>query len=155
MRRMRLDDWQDPSGEMVGQVVAVGSTDWARSFAAPVQLGSEASVIALTGDVQANGSPAVAVSPQGDAVYVAFATHQPGATHSDIVVAASRDRGRTWGTPVTATPADGVTYFQPNLAVDAGGPGRPLRVRPGERPRESGPARLRGLEISASSHRCR
>ena len=117
-------DWttrQDPSGEMVGQVVAVCSTDWGRSFAAPVQLGSEASVIALTGDVQANGSPAVAVSPQGDAVYVAFATHQPGATHSDIVVAASRDRGRTWGTPVTATPADGVTYFQPNLAVDAEG----------------------------------
>jgi hypothetical protein len=41
--------------------------------------------------------------------------------HSDIVVTASHDRGRTWGKAVTATPADGVTYFQPNLAVDEAG----------------------------------
>ena len=59
--------------------------------------------------------------PQGDALYVAFPRHQPGATHSDIVVTASQNRGRTWSEPVTATPDDGVTYFQPNLAVDQAG----------------------------------
>jgi hypothetical protein len=117
-------DWttqQGPAGDMVGQVVAVCSTDAGHSFAAPVHLGSESSVIALPGDVLANSTPAVAASPMGDALYVAFARHQPGATHSDIVVTASRDRGRTWGRAVTATPDDGVIYFQPNLAIDAAG----------------------------------
>jgi hypothetical protein len=117
-------DWttrQDPSGDLVGQVVAVCSTDAGQSFGAPVHLGSETSVITLPGDVQANSSPTVAASPQGDALYVAFTRRRPGATHSDIVVAASHNRGRTWDKAVTATPADGATYFQPNLAVDQAG----------------------------------
>ena len=109
------------SGDMVGQVVAVCSTDAGDSFAAPVHLGSESAVIALPGNVMPNGSPAVAFSPQGDALYVAFVKHRPGATHSDIVVTASHDHGRTWGRAVAATPADGVTYFQPNMAVDEEG----------------------------------
>ena len=37
------------------------------------------------------------------------------------MVTASRDRGRTWSRPVSATPADRAIYFQPNLAVDAAG----------------------------------
>jgi hypothetical protein len=117
-------DWTtqpDSSGDMIGQVIAVCSTDAGRSFAAPVHLGSESAVIALPGDVRPNSGPAVAASPQGDALYVAFPTHQPRATHSDIVVTASYDRGRTWSRAVTATPGDDVLYFQPNLAVDAAG----------------------------------
>jgi hypothetical protein len=106
---------------MVGQVVAVCSTDAGHSFAAPVHLGSESPVIALPGDVKPNSGPTVAAAPRGDALYVAFPKHKPGTTHSDIVVTVSRDRGRTWSKPVTATPADGVTYFQPNLAVDEAG----------------------------------
>ncbi len=111
----------DPSGDMVGQAVAVCSTDGGRSFGAPVHLGSGASDIQLRGDVKPNSSPTVAISPGGDALYVAFPTHRPGAVHSDIVVTASHDRGRTWSEPVAATPADRVTYFQPNLAVDDAG----------------------------------
>jgi hypothetical protein len=117
-------DWttqRDPSGDMVGEVIAVCSTDAGRSFAAPVHLGSESAVIALPGGVRPNSGPTVAVSPQGDALYVAFPKHQPRATHSDIVVTASYDRGRTWSKAVTATPGDDVIYFQPNLAVDAAG----------------------------------
>jgi hypothetical protein len=117
-------DWttqQDSSGDMIGQVVAVCSTDAGHSFAAPVHLGAEAAAIALPGDVRPNSGPTVAISPQGDALYVAFPTHKPGSAHSDIVVTASRDRGRTWSKPVTATPHDGVIYFQPNVAVDASG----------------------------------
>jgi hypothetical protein len=60
-------------------------------------------------------------APQGDALYAGYTTHQPGATHSDIVVTASHDHGRTWSQPMKATPEDGVTYFQPNLAVDEAG----------------------------------
>jgi hypothetical protein len=116
-------DWttqQDSSGDRIGQVVAVCSTDSGQSFAAPVHLGTESAVIALPDDVEANSGPTVAVSPDG-ALYVAFPQHRPGTTHSDIVVTASHDGGRTWNTTVTATPADHVTYFQPNLAIDDAG----------------------------------
>ena len=117
-------DWttqQDSSGDMIGQVVAVCSTDEGHSFAAPVHLGSESAVITLPGDVKPNSGPTVAAAPRGDALYVAFTRHQPGATYSGIVVTASYDGGRSWSKPVTATPADDVTYFQPNLAVDEAG----------------------------------
>jgi hypothetical protein len=117
-------DWttrQDPSGDLVGQVVAVCSTDAGHSFAAPVHLGAEAATIALPGGVRPNSGPTVAVSPEGDGLYVAFPTHRPGSAHSDIVVTASRDRGRTWSKPETATPDDGAIYFQPNVTVDGSG----------------------------------
>jgi hypothetical protein len=117
-------DWttrQDSSGDMVGEVVAVCSTDAGRSFAAPVHLGFESAVIALPGDVRPNSGPTVAASPQGEALYVAFPKREAGSAHSDIVVTASRDGGRTWSKAVTATPGDGVIYFQPNLAVDGTG----------------------------------
>jgi hypothetical protein len=117
-------DWttrQDSSGDMIGQVVAVCSTDAGRSFAAPVHLGAESAAIALPGGAAPNSGPTVAASPLGDALYVAFPTHKPGSAHSDIVVTTSRDRGRTWSRPVAATPGDGLVYFQPNLAVDAAG----------------------------------
>jgi hypothetical protein len=117
-------DWttrQDSSGDMTGQVFAVLSTDAGHSFAAPVHLGAESAAIALPGGVRPNSGPTVGASPQGDALYVAFTTHKPGSAHSDIVVTASYDRGRTWSKPVTATPGDGVIYFQPNVAVDEAG----------------------------------
>jgi hypothetical protein len=117
-------DWtteQDSSGDLTGQVVAVCSTDAGLSFAAPAHLGAESAAIALPGGVRPNSGPTVAVSPRGDALYVAFPTHEPGSAHSDIVVTASRDRGRTWSKPVSATPRDGTIYFQPNLAVDEAG----------------------------------
>ena len=115
-------DWMtrmDSSGEVHSQVVAVCSTDAGKSFGPPVPLGPESPIISLPGHVLPDGSPAVAA--HGDALYAAFTRHQPGAIHSDIMVTASRDRGRTWSKAVPVTPADGVTYFQPNLAVDAAG----------------------------------
>jgi hypothetical protein len=117
-------DWttqQEPSGDLIGQVIAVCSTDAGHSFAAPVHLGSESAAIALPGGVRPNSGPAVAVSPRGDAIYVAFPQHQPRAARSDIAVTASYDHGRTWTRPVTATPGDDVIYFQPNLVVDPAG----------------------------------
>jgi hypothetical protein len=128
-----------PSGDLVAQMMAVCSTDAGQSFAAPVPLGWGTPIISLGSDpavaagsygkrpppppgVLPNGSdPAVAAAPHGAALYAAYATHQPGAAHSDIVVTASHDRGRTWTKPVTATPHDEVIYFQPNLAVDDAG----------------------------------
>jgi hypothetical protein len=127
---------QGPSGDTVAQMMVVCSTDAGQSFAAPVPLGwgtpmisGPAGAAGSSGKkppppqgVLPNGSdPAVAAAPHGDALYAAYTTHQPGAAHSDIVVTASHDRGRTWTTPVTATPHDDVIYFQPNLAVDEAG----------------------------------
>jgi hypothetical protein len=63
----------------------------------------------------------VAAAPNHDALYAAFVRRRRGSNHSAIVVRASYDRGRTWSKTVTATPHDAVTYFQPNLAVDAAG----------------------------------
>jgi hypothetical protein len=114
--------YQGPSGDMVAQMMAVCSTDAGHSFGAPVPLGWGTPMISLPGGVMPGENfPAVAAAPHGDALYAAYTTHRPGAAHSDIVVTASHDRGRTWATPVTATPHDDVIYFQPNLAVDQAG----------------------------------
>jgi hypothetical protein len=117
-------DWttrQNASGDMVGQVVAVCSADAGDSFGAPVHLGAESAAIALPGGVRPNSGPTVAISPLDGALYVAFPVREPGSAHSDIVVTASRDHGRSWSRPVAATPRDGTTYFQPNLAADETG----------------------------------
>ena len=117
-------DWttrQDASGDMTGQVVAVCSADAGNSFGAPVYLGTESAAIALPGGVRPNSGPTVAISPLDGTLYVAFPVRMPGSVHSDIVVTASRDQGRSWSRPVAATPRDGTTYFQPNLAADAAG----------------------------------
>jgi hypothetical protein len=111
----------DPSGDIVGQAVAVCSTDGGARFGAPVALGSEVLDISLPGGVIANTGVAVGAAPHGNSLYVAFSTHTPGAIHADIVVKASHDGGRTWSAPVIATPNNHITYFQPNVAVDADG----------------------------------
>jgi len=110
-----------PSGEVTSQVVAVCSTDAGQSFGPPVQLGEESPIISLSGGALPVGSPTAAVAADGSTLYAAFTRHQPGAVHSDIVVTASHDSGRTWSGAVSATPADAVTYFQPNLTVDGTG----------------------------------
>jgi hypothetical protein len=56
------------SGDIVGKAVAVCSTDGGRSFAAPVHLGSGSPVISLPGHVKPDATPAVAISPSGDAL---------------------------------------------------------------------------------------
>jgi hypothetical protein len=112
---------QQSSADTVGQVMVVCSTDFGQSFAAPVEVGTEALDIGLPGGVKAKSDSAVAAAPHGDVLYVGYTTHQPGAAHSDIVVTASHDQGRTWSQPIKATPDDAVTYFQPNLAVDEAG----------------------------------
>ncbi len=113
----------DPSvsPDFDSQVEVVCSVDGGQTFGPPITLGQDTSIMALPGDVNPDGGPAIAAAPHGNAVYAAFTTHQPGADHSDIVVSASYDRGRTWSPPLAATPADHAIYFQPQLTVDNDG----------------------------------
>ncbi len=110
-----------PSGDLIGHVAVACSTDAGETFAAPAQLGWESITMSLPGDVLPNAGVQAAAAPGRDALYVTFVRRQPRAAHSDIMVCASYDRGRTWSTPVTATPQADALYFQPNIAVDAAG----------------------------------
>jgi hypothetical protein len=110
----------DRSGDWLAQAVAVSSTDAGKTFA-PVELGWESLNMYLPGNVIANSGVTVAAAPNHDALYVAFVRRQQASDHSDIVVRESLDGGLTWSSPVPATPQDTVTYFQPNLCVDAAG----------------------------------
>ena len=117
-------DWttsQAASGDMTGQVVAVCSADAGDTFGAPVRLGAETAAIGLPGGARPNSGPTVAISPLNGTIYVAFPVRRPGSAHSDIMVTASRDQGRSWSRPAAATPRDAATYFQPNLVADAAG----------------------------------
>ena len=108
-------------GDTTMQIGVVCSANAGQSFAAPVTLGTSAFDIALPGDVHPGSSPAIAAAPNHRALYAAFVTHEPGAGHSDVMVTASVDRGRSWSTPAAATPPDNRIYFQPQLAVDRSG----------------------------------
>jgi hypothetical protein len=109
------------SGDLNRIIRVVSSTDGGHTFARPVTLGPSTTRISLPGGVIANSGPTVAAAPHGRALYAAHPVHEPGAGHSDIVVAASYDSGATWSEPTTATPDDDVVYFQPQLAVDVRG----------------------------------
>lgn len=109
------------AGDMTARVTVVCSTDAGHSFAAPVDLGWESVDMSLPGDVIPNSDAKVATSPQGDALYVAFVQRLAKTNHSQILVRASYNHGKTWSKAVAATPSDGVTYFQPSLAVDGSG----------------------------------
>ena len=118
-------DWttkQDSSGDMTGQVVAVCSTDAGDTLrrAGPPgrRNGDHRAARRRPAQQRPNGRH---LSPGRCHATSRFPCASRDRAHSDIVVTASRDRGRTWSTPVTATPADGAIYFQPNLAVDAAG----------------------------------
>jgi hypothetical protein len=109
------------AGDLEARVLVICSTDGGSSFTAPVDLGWESVDISLPGDVIPNSDAKIATSPRGDAVYVAFVRRRARTNQSDIVVRASSDQGKTWSPALVATPDDGLTYFQPSLAVDAAG----------------------------------
>src|SRR5262249_35613381 len=115
------DSKRGRGGDTTMQIGVVCSANVGQSFAAPVTLGTSAFDIALPGDVHPGSSPAIAAAPNHRALYAAFVTHEPGAGHSDVMVTASLDRGRSWSTPAAATPPDNRIYFQPQLAVDRSG----------------------------------
>jgi hypothetical protein len=101
-------------------VTVLCSHDQGRTFDRPIQLGRDMLKISFPGTFSLS-LPAIAAAPGGGLVCAAFSTREVGAGHADILLAASPDRGRSWSRAKAVTPKDNVTYFQPQLAIDAAG----------------------------------
>jgi hypothetical protein len=109
---------------MDAQVEVVASSEYGRTFRRHAVLGPVPSNLMPAPGISLPTGPSIATDPRDGNVYVAYATYRAGTAHVDIMVAHSRDGGRTWSVPlrVTTDPVtDGITYFQPQIAVDDAG----------------------------------
>lgn len=106
--------------EMPGIVVVLRSQDGGRTFDRPVELGQTTFAISFPG-TSSDTLPAITADPDSGLVCAAFTRHELGARHADILLAVSRDGGRTWSPPKAVTPHDQIIYFEPQLAIDAAG----------------------------------
>ena len=111
-----------PSPETPATVTVLVSQDGGQTFGPPVSLGpctinmSFPSLIAT-----ADTFPVIAAHPGRGLACAAYAVHRAGASHSDILLTASRDGGRTWSAATAVTPQDQVLYFEPWVAIDDAG----------------------------------
>jgi hypothetical protein len=103
-------------------VTVICSQDGGQTFDPPIELGQGPDLISFPGLTSASSSlPAIAADPDRGLVCAAFTVHQAGAGHADVLLAASRDGGRTWSPATAVTPQDQVIYFQPQVAIDDAG----------------------------------
>lgn len=104
-------------------VEVVTSADYGRAFGRPVVLGPAVFGLTPQPDLMLPSGPMVAVDRRDGSVYVVYVVAY-GAGRSGIVLARSRDDGRTWtmSTITTATsPRDQGVAFQPQVAVGVDG----------------------------------
>jgi hypothetical protein len=106
--------------ESPATVIVLRSQDRGQTFDRLVELGLTTFDISFPG-TDSNTLPAIAADPHSGLVCAAFTRHEVGARHADILLAASRDGGRTWSRAKAVTPQDQVIYFEPQVAIDAGG----------------------------------
>jgi photosystem II stability/assembly factor-like uncharacterized protein len=101
----------------------VCSHDQGQTFQPPITLGRSTDFLSFPGLSGGTGSalPAVAAHPASGLVCAAFIDHAAGASRAGVLLAASRDGGRTWSRGTAVTPRDQVIYFQPEVAIDAAG----------------------------------
>jgi hypothetical protein len=110
-----------PPPETTATVTVVCSQDWGQTFDPPIELGQGTIFMPFPGGATSSSLPAIAADPDGGLVCAAFTVHEAGAGHADILLAASRDGGRTWSPASAVTPQDQVIYFQPQVAIDDAG----------------------------------
>jgi hypothetical protein len=106
--------------ESPATVTVLCSHDGGQTFERPVELGLTTFDISFP-DTDSNTLPTIAADPGSGLVYAAFTRHELGARHADILLAASRDGGRTWSRAETVTPQEQIIYFEPQVAIDAVG----------------------------------
>jgi hypothetical protein len=105
-------------------VALVASADHGRTFVPAVTLGPTVFGLTPQPDLTLPSGPMVAIAPHDGTVYVVYAAGRPGGagqSAADLVLAHSRDAGRTWATTVLVRAArlDAGVAFQPQVAVDA------------------------------------
>lgn len=103
-------------------VTVVCSHDRGQTFHPPITLGRGTVFTSFPG-LTAGGSslPAIAAHRDSGLVCAAFTDHEAGAGHAAVLLAASRDGGRTWSRATPVTPQGQVIYFQPEVAIDDAG----------------------------------
>jgi hypothetical protein len=101
----------------------VCSHDQGQTFQPPVTLGRSTDFLAFPGLRGGTGSalPAIAAHPGSGLVCAAFIDHAAGASRAGVLLAASRDEGRTWSRGAAVLPHGRVIYFQPDVAIDDAG----------------------------------
>jgi hypothetical protein len=104
-------------------LTVVCSHDQGQTFQPPIALGRSTDFLAIPGLSGGTGSalPAIAAHPDSGLVCAAFIDHAAGANRAGVLLAVSRDGGRTWSRATTVTPHDQVIYFQPEVAIDDAG----------------------------------
>ena len=100
-------------------LTVVCSHDRGPTFHPPITLDRSTDFLSFPGLSGGTGSslPAIAAHPDTGLVCAAFIDHAPGASRASVLLAASRDRGRTWSRATAATPQGQVIYFQPKVAT--------------------------------------
>jgi hypothetical protein len=101
-------------------MTVICSHDRGQTFDPPIELGQGPDLISFPGTTSSS-LPAIAAGPDRGLLCAAFTVHEAGAGHADILLAASRDGGRTWSPASAVTPQDQVIYFQPQVAIDDAG----------------------------------
>ena len=106
------------------EVEVVTSEDHGRHFGRPTVPGPAVFGLVPAPGILVPTGPSLATDSRDGAVYVTYAAYRPGTMHADIMVARSRNSGRTWSAPLRVTNGpltDKAVYCQPQVVVDDAG----------------------------------
>lgn len=104
-------------------VTVICSHDRGQTFRPPIALGRSTDYLSFPGLAGAAGSslPAIAAHPRSGLVCAVFTDHAAEARSAGVLLAASRDRGRSWSPATPVTPQGQAVHFQPAVAIDDAG----------------------------------
>jgi hypothetical protein len=107
-------------GQPWNRVLVFRSTDGGRTFHRST-VGRASLTVTPSSHILIPSPVSIAIDPHDGSVYTTYSAYQPGNPRPGILVARSRDRGRTWTAPVLVPAGSGtrgVAPFQPRVAVD-------------------------------------
>jgi hypothetical protein len=104
-----------------GDYVATRSTDGGDTWSAPVKIDTAQPQPEEGFGLRAPNTISATVDPDGK-IYVAYQDQRFTPGRNDILVSSSTDEGKTWSTPLNATPNEtGIDHFTPTIAASSAG----------------------------------